>query len=67
MFPTEFALPIREDASRIRTGTALRIMVRFRKLAIALARPIGRIDIAAATDHHRSHPADAFQLRGSAA
>ncbi|MCK2214777.1 ISAs1 family transposase [Actinomadura sp. ATCC 31491] len=54
----------REDASRIRTGTAPRIMAGLRNLAIGLARLIGWTNIAAATDHYRSHPADALQLLG---
>jgi predicted transposase YbfD/YdcC len=54
----------REDASRIRTGTAPRIMAGLRNLAIGLARLIGWTNIAAATDHYRSHPTDALQLLG---
>ncbi|MBN6054653.1 ISAs1 family transposase, partial [Nonomuraea sp. RK-328] len=54
----------REDASRVRTGTAPRIMASLRNLAIALARLIGWTNIAAATDHYRSHPADGLQLLG---
>lgn len=54
----------REDASRIRTGTAPRAMASLRNLAIGLARLIGWTNIAAATDHYRSHPADALQLLG---
>ncbi len=55
---------IREDASRVRTGTAPRIMAGLRNLAIGLARLIGWTNIAAATDHYRSHPADGLQLLG---
>ncbi|MFI6744542.1 ISAs1 family transposase [Nonomuraea sp. NPDC050451] len=54
----------REDASRIRTGTAPRIMASLRNLAIGLARLIGWTNIAAATDHYRSHPTDGLQLLG---
>ncbi|MEV4019893.1 ISAs1 family transposase [Nonomuraea angiospora] len=54
----------REDASRVRTGTAPRIMAGLRNLAIGLARLIGWTNIAAAIDHYRSHPADALQLLG---
>ncbi|MFC5818065.1 ISAs1 family transposase [Nonomuraea harbinensis] len=54
----------REDASRVRTGTAPRIMASLRNLAIALARLIGWTNIAAATDHYRSHPADGLHLLG---
>ncbi|MET7338533.1 hypothetical protein [Nonomuraea sp. NPDC005650] len=55
---------IREYASKIRTGTAPRIMASLRNLAIGLARLIGWTNIAAATDHYRSHPADGLQLLG---
>ncbi|WP_171075202.1 ISAs1 family transposase [Nonomuraea basaltis] len=54
----------REDASRVRTGTAPRIMAGLRNLAIGLARLIGWTNIAAATDHYRSHPVDGLQLLG---
>ncbi|WP_433498496.1 ISAs1 family transposase [Sphaerimonospora sp. CA-214678] len=54
----------REDASRVRTGAAPRIMASLRNLAIGLARLIGWTNIAAATDHYRSHPADGLQLLG---
>ncbi|WP_431917090.1 hypothetical protein [Nonomuraea jabiensis] len=39
-------------------------MVGLRNLAIGLARLIGWANIAAATDHYRSHPADGLQLLG---
>ncbi|MEV4361331.1 hypothetical protein [Nonomuraea sp. NPDC049625] len=52
----------REDASRIRTGNAPRIMAGLRNLAIGLARLTGWTNIAAATDHYRSHPG--LQLLG---
>ncbi|WP_165977554.1 ISAs1 family transposase [Nonomuraea diastatica] len=54
----------REDASKVRTGNAPRIMAGLRNLAIGLARLIGWTNIAAATDHYRSHPADGLQLLG---
>ena len=54
----------REDASKIRTGTAPRIMASLHNLTIGLARLIGWTNIAAATDHYRSHPADGLQLLG---
>ncbi|MBB5966437.1 ISAs1 family transposase [Planomonospora venezuelensis] len=54
----------REDASRVRTGAAPRIMASLRNLAIGLARLVGWTNIAAATDHYRSHPADGLQLLG---
>ncbi|MFC7648679.1 ISAs1 family transposase [Streptosporangium lutulentum] len=54
----------REDASRVRTGTAPRVMASLRNLAIGLARLIGWTNIAAATDHYRSHPTDGLQLLG---
>jgi predicted transposase YbfD/YdcC len=53
-----------EDASRVRTGNAPRIMASLRNLAIGLARLIGWTNIAAAIDHYRSHPADGLQLLG---
>ncbi|MET9249896.1 hypothetical protein [Nonomuraea sp. NPDC003709] len=54
----------REDACRVRTGTAPRIMAGLRNPAIGPARLIGWTNIAAATDHCRSHPADGLQLLG---
>ncbi|MFI7704666.1 ISAs1 family transposase [Nonomuraea sp. NPDC049480] len=54
----------REDASRVRTGAAPRIMAGLRNLASGLARLIGWTNIAAATDHYRSHPTDGLQLLG---
>ena len=46
----------REDASRLRTGTAPRAMATLRNLAIALIRQAGWTNIAAAADHYRSRP-----------
>ncbi|MFD0661323.1 ISAs1 family transposase [Thermocatellispora tengchongensis] len=54
----------REDASRIRTGTAPRIMAGLRNLAIGLARLLGWTNITSATDHYLSHPADGLHLLG---
>jgi predicted transposase YbfD/YdcC len=54
----------REDASRIRTGHAPRIMAGLRNLAIALTRLIGWTNITAATDHYRARPDHALQLLG---
>ncbi|MEV4100022.1 ISAs1 family transposase [Nonomuraea sp. NPDC049649] len=54
----------REDACKVRTGAAPRILAGLRNLAIGLIRLIGWTNIAAATDHYRSHPADGLQLLG---
>ncbi|GLW06017.1 hypothetical protein Misp01_11470 [Microtetraspora sp. NBRC 13810] len=54
----------REDACKVRTGAAPRILASLRNLAIGLARLIGWTNIAAATDHYRSHPDDGLQLLG---
>lgn len=54
----------REDACKVRTGAAPRILASLRNLAIGLARLIGWTNIAAATDHYRSHPIDGLQLLG---
>lgn len=54
----------REDASRVRTGTAPRVMACIRNQAISLARTAGWKNIAQATDHYRDRPADALQLLG---
>ncbi|GGL84459.1 hypothetical protein GCM10010095_81560 [Streptomyces anthocyanicus] len=51
-----------EDASRVRTGTALRAMATLRNLAIGLIRQAGWTNIAAATDHYRSRPQYATAL-----
>ncbi|MFD5065951.1 ISAs1 family transposase, partial [Streptomyces sp. NPDC058394] len=45
-----------EDASKIRTGSAPRVMATPRNLAIGLMRQAGWTNIAAATDHYRSRP-----------
>ncbi|WP_379507680.1 ISAs1 family transposase [Nonomuraea zeae] len=54
----------REDACKVRTGAAPRILAGLRNLAIGLTRLIGWTNITAATDHYRSHPADGLQLIG---
>ncbi|WP_328919713.1 MULTISPECIES: ISAs1 family transposase [unclassified Streptomyces] len=51
-----------EDASRIRTGTAPRLMATLRNLAIGLMRQAGWDNIAAAADHYRSRPDHATAL-----
>ncbi|MEO3892720.1 ISAs1 family transposase [Nonomuraea sp. B5E05] len=54
----------REDACKVRTGAAPRILASLRNLAVGLTRLIGWTNITAATDHYRSHPADGLQLLG---
>ncbi|MFG3296583.1 ISAs1 family transposase [Streptomyces sp. NPDC048179] len=51
-----------EDASRIRTDTAPRLMATLRNLAIGLIRQAGWHNIAAATGHYRSRPEHALTL-----
>ncbi|MFJ9034244.1 hypothetical protein ACIRQP_38480 [Streptomyces sp. NPDC102274] len=51
-----------DDASRVRTGTAPRIMATLRNLAVGLMRQAGWTNIAAAADHYRSHPDHATAL-----
>lgn len=51
-----------EDASRIRTGHAPRIMAGLRNLAIALIRLMNWTNIAKANDHYRANPDHALQL-----
>jgi predicted transposase YbfD/YdcC len=53
-----------EDASRVRAGNRPRAMASFRNAAISLARIAGWTSITTATDHYRSHPADAIHLIG---
>ncbi|WP_329347224.1 transposase [Streptomyces sp. NBC_01261] len=45
-----------EGASRVRTGTAPRVMAALRNLAIGLMRQAGWTNIAAAADRYRSRP-----------
>jgi predicted transposase YbfD/YdcC len=54
----------REDACKVRTGTAPRILAGLRNLAIGLTRLIGWTSMTAATDHYRSHPGDGLHLLG---
>lgn len=51
-----------EDASKVRTGSAPRVMSMLRNLAIGLARLVGWRNMAAAVDHYRSCPGDALDL-----
>jgi predicted transposase YbfD/YdcC len=53
-----------EDASRIRTGQAPRVMASIRNLVIALLRLTGWRNLAAATDHMAASHRDALQLIG---
>ncbi|WP_151481169.1 hypothetical protein [Streptomyces albicerus] len=53
---------LREDASKIRTGSAPRVMAALRNTALALAELVGRRNHAAAVDHNRSHPDHALDL-----
>jgi predicted transposase YbfD/YdcC len=45
-----------EDASRVRTGTAPRVMAALRNLAIGALRLAGATNITAATRHHHANP-----------
>ena len=53
-----------EDASRVRTGTAPRVMATLRNLVISILRLTGWDDIAAATRHMAAHRDDALNLLG---
>lgn len=53
---------LREDASKIRTGSAPRAMASLRNTAPALAELAGWRNHAAAVDHYRSHPDHALDL-----
>ncbi|WP_262505312.1 hypothetical protein [Streptomyces sp. TRM68367] len=53
---------LREDASKIRTGSAPRVMAALRNTALALAELVGWRNHAAAVDHYRSHPDHALDL-----
>jgi predicted transposase YbfD/YdcC len=55
-----------EDACRIRTGSAPRVMASLRNLVIGLIRLFGWQNTAAAIDHYRSHPDHVLQLLGLA-
>ena len=54
----------REDASRVRTGAAPRVIATCRNLAISLAHLAGWTGIPAAHDHYRAHPDEAAHLLG---
>ncbi|MFL6111330.1 MAG: ISAs1 family transposase [Catenulispora sp.] len=54
----------REDASRVRTGSAPRIMATLRSLAISLLRLVGWANIPAANQHMAAHHRDALGLLG---
>jgi predicted transposase YbfD/YdcC len=51
-----------EDASRVRTGSAPRVMATMRNLAVGLMRQAGWTNIAAAADHYRSRPEHATAM-----
>ena len=51
-----------EDASKIRTGSAPRVMATLRNLAIGLMRQAGWANIAATADYYRSQPEHATAL-----
>ncbi|WP_329492964.1 ISAs1 family transposase [Kitasatospora herbaricolor] len=53
---------LHEDASKIRTGHAPRTMASLRNTALGLADLAGWRNLAAATDHYRSHPGHALDL-----
>jgi predicted transposase YbfD/YdcC len=53
-----------EDASRIRTGRAPRVMASLRNLVICLTRLFGWRNTAAALDHYRTRSDHALQLLG---
>ncbi|WP_406110060.1 hypothetical protein OG698_45215 [Streptomyces sp. NBC_01003] len=53
---------LREDASRVRIGTAPRAMVTLRNLNLGLIRQSGWTNIAATTGHYRSRPDHATAL-----
>jgi predicted transposase YbfD/YdcC len=53
---------LREDASKIRTGNAPRVMASLRNTALSLAELVGWHSHAAAADHYRSHPNHALDL-----
>lgn len=54
----------REDVSRVRTGSAPRIMATLRSLAISLLRLVGWTNIPAANQHMAAHHRDALGLLG---
>jgi predicted transposase YbfD/YdcC len=54
----------REDACRVRTGQAPRVMAALRNTAIGIIRLMGWDSITTANDHYRDHPAHALQAIG---
>jgi predicted transposase YbfD/YdcC len=54
----------REDACRVRTGQAPRVMATLRNTAISIIRLMGWDSITTANDHYRDHPAHALQAIG---
>ncbi|GAA3942083.1 hypothetical protein GCM10023085_24730 [Actinomadura viridis] len=55
-----------EEASRVRTGQALRAMAALSNAAIALHHPMGWTNHAEPCDHYRTRPDHALQLLGLA-
>jgi predicted transposase YbfD/YdcC len=55
-----------EDASRVRTGQAPRVMASLRSLAISLLKLVGWTNISAANQHMAAHHRDALSLLGLA-
>jgi predicted transposase YbfD/YdcC len=53
---------LREDASRVRSGSAAQVMAVVRNLVIFLSRWSGRPGLAAATRHHVCHPEKSIEL-----
>ncbi|MER7481268.1 hypothetical protein ABTX60_27115 [Streptomyces sp. NPDC126510] len=51
-----------EDASKIHTGSAPRVMASLRNTALGLADLVGWTNLAAAVDHYRSHPDHTLDL-----
>lgn len=51
-----------EDASRVRTGAAPRILATFRNVSIGLARAAGHVNIAAATRKFSHHPEQMIKI-----
>jgi len=55
-----------EDASRVHTGSAPRVMATLRSLAISLLKMVGWTNIPAANQHMAAHHRDALSLLGLA-
>ena len=56
---------LREDAGRVRTGSAPQVVAALRNLVIFLRRASGRPTLAAATRHHMCHPEKSIELLSS--